>query len=308
MIDVSCILINYNSSEYTKSCVNSILTRTNPKLSIEIIIIDNASEKEDANLLQKELDVINDRRVKFYKSNINTGFGAGNMLGFHYASPSKYTAFINNDCEIESDVLSQLFALMNQNESIGVCSPQMYDTERKFTPTIGTFPSITKEVFGRSFLEKMFPKKHLKKHVRYTNPTKVDLVIGSFMFFRTEDFCKIGGFDTNLFLYFEEADICYRLTKINKSVYLFPSISYVHHISKSTGSNKSLLIQKEFYISLLYIIRKNNGYFSYHVLLNFFRLKFLFKSVFKPSKFSLFKLFIFGLPLSSSLKQKQIIK
>ena len=55
MIDVSCILINYNSSHYTIPCVKSIIENTENTIVYEIIVIDNASTLEDYKILEKEL-------------------------------------------------------------------------------------------------------------------------------------------------------------------------------------------------------------------------------------------------------------
>lgn len=286
--------------------MESIIKHTSV-ITYEIIVVDNASKKEDYLTLEKGIQSLDKPFIKLHRSKINTGFGGGNMHGVQFASPSKYIAFINNDVEIEDNVLKALKYRMDKASTIGVSSPQMLDTEKDPFPTISAFPSVAKEILGRRFLEKTFPNKYPKRRAIHKKPTKADLVIGSFMFFRRKDFNAIGGFDTNLFLYYEEADVCCRLQKLGKSAYLFPELSYIHHISKSTGSNDSPKIQIEHHISLLYVIRKNNGFLSYAIVLNFLRLKFLFKSIFKASKRPVFIAYMKGLPLIMSLKQTQKI-
>jgi GT2 family glycosyltransferase len=308
MIDVSCITINYNSSSYTIELVKSIIKNTEPSLLYKIIVVDNASEKKDYLVLKEGLNKINNQHIKLVRSTMNIGFGGGNMFGVQYLEASKYLAFINNDCVVYEGVLNGLKLKMDNDESIGVCSPQMLDGNLDYVPTVSTFPSVKKELFGRRLLEKLFPKSNSKKRKRYTEPVKVDLVIGSFMFFRAGDFYAIGGFDTNLFLYYEEADICFRLKKYGKSTYLFPSFTYLHHINISTGSNNASPIQIEHYLSLLYVVRKNNGFLCYSTLLNILRIKILFKSIHNPKKLSLLAPLHKGAPLSLSLKQKQKIQ
>lgn len=307
MLDVTCIIINYNSSSYTISCIDSILKHTSSNLKFEIVITDNASKIEDYKKLENHVNALNNSAIILKRSLINTGFGGGNMHGVQFANPSSYLAFINNDVEIDDDVLSQLKVKMDADQSIGVCSPQMYDGDGNWVQTIGAFPSIGEHVLKRRLMEKLFPNAHPKRKEKHTKPTKANLVIGSFMFFRADDFCNVGGFDTNLFLYYEEADICYRLAQQNKSAYLFPSLKYTHHISKSTGSNKNKTIEIENHLSLLYILRKNHGFLSYIIVLNFMRLQYGIKSIFKSKKRHLFLALLRGLPLSKSLKQQQSI-
>lgn len=307
MLDVTCIIINYNSSSYTIACIDSVLKHTASNLKFEIVITDNASKKEDYQTLQHHINTLNNPKLILKRSPINTGFGGGNMHGVQFANPSHYFAFINNDVEIESDVLSALKAKMDANTAIGVSSPQMYDGDGNWVQSIGAFPSIGEHILRRRLMEKLFPKAHPKRKEKHTTPQKVDLVIGSFMFFRATDFNKIGGFDTNLFLYYEEADICYRLSKTGKSAYLFPSLKYTHHISKSTESTKNNSIEIENHISLFYVLRKNHGVLSYLVVLNYFRLKYGIKSLFKAKRRHLFFALLKGLPLTKSLKQQQTI-
>ena len=86
-------------------------------------------------------------------------------------------------------------------------------------------------------------------------PTKVHYVQGSFMFIGSADFNEIGGFDTNLFLYYEESDISLRLLKLkNKYTYLVPSLEYIHYKSASTKKNIDIKIEQK--ISLLYHTKK----------------------------------------------------
>jgi GT2 family glycosyltransferase len=168
------------------------------------------------------------------------------------------------------------------------------------------FASIKKELFGRDFLEKTNPKKYPKRKLEYSNPLKVNYVQGSFMFTRAEDFNNVGGFDTNLFLYYEETDLCMRLEKIGRSCYLIPEAQYIHYHGASTP--QSITIKTELKISLLYIIRKHYGYVAFWFLLNYLRINYTFSTLFKPKYWYLLKVLLAGAPLSKSLKTKQKIQ
>ncbi|HEY4628271.1 MAG TPA: glycosyltransferase family 2 protein, partial [Flavobacterium sp.] len=122
---------------------------------------------------------------------------------------------------------------------------------------------------------------------------------------RTTDFNEVGGFDTNIFLYYEETDLCIRLAKKSKFAYLVPDAEFVHFHGMSTA--KSLAIKKELKISLLYIIRKHYGFLGHKVVLTFLIIKYFFSSILKPKNWSLFLLILVGAPLSKSLKTKQKI-
>ena len=97
-----------------------------------------------------------------------------------------------------------------------------------------------------------------------------------------------------------------RLKKNGKSCFLIPDAHYVHYHGASTPQN--VTIKTELKISLLYIIRKHYGYFSYWFLLNYLRINYSFSCIFKPKYWYLLKVLLAGAPLSKSLKTKQIIK
>lgn len=302
--DIAAILINYNSSNFSINCVESILSKTSNLLDYQIIIIDNCSEKNDYLNIQSFVNQTSNPRIQLVRSNINLGFGAGNMLGVHYSN-SEYLSFINNDSLFINDCLSIIIDAMKKNPDFGICGPLNYKENGNLLSTIDHFASPAKEIFGRKFLEKINPKKYPNRKKLYTAPQKAQLISGSFMIIKTEDFNAVGGFDTNLFLYFEETDLCKRLEKNGKFAYLIPDAKFIHYHGASTP--KSILIKIELKISLLYVIRKHYGWLGHKIVQTFLIIKYFFSSILKPKNWSLFHLILIGAPLSKSLKMKQKI-
>lgn len=307
MINVSCIIINYNTSNFTIACVNSIVEFHQQDLLYEIIIVDNASTTEDFTLLSSAISKMANASIKLIRSKQNTGFGGGNMLGVQHSSPCEYYAFINNDTlQKDENCLLSLKKFMDQNKDIAVCSPQMLDEENNFRVTIDHFSSLQREIFKRAVLEFLFPRTYLDRKKEYSKPTQAHYVQGSFLFVNAEDFNYVGGFDTNLFLYYEESDLCRRLLlERNKKTYLLPSLSYLHYKGASTPKNITIKIEQK--ISLLYHTNKHYGWFSYKILLIYFCIRYFFTSFIKPAYWKLFAVLIIGAPLHYSLKQKQKI-
>ncbi len=305
MFDIAAIIINYNSSKLTQECIDSIVEKTATNLNYQIIVVDNCSQIADYKLLEEFCKSHSFKNLQLVRSKINTGFGGGNMVGYQYAN-AKYVAFVNNDTLFLNDCFNILKTAIEKDNAIAMVGGQSFSESGKRMVAFDHFASISKELFGRDFLEKINPKKYPKRKLEYTKPQKVNYVQGSFMFTRAEDFNEVGGFDTNLFLYYEETDLCMRLEKIGKSCYLIPDAQYVHYHGASTPQN--ITIKTELKISLLYIIRKHYGYLSYWFLLNYLRINYIFSSLFKPKYWYLLKVLLAGAPLSKSLKTKQKIK
>lgn len=305
MFDIAVILINYNSSKHSINCIRSIIEKTSKNINYQIIITDNCSEKEDYLKLKSFCDEANFPSLELHRSIINTGFGGGNMFGIQFAN-AQYLALINNDTLFKNDCLSILTNALEKNPNIGIAGAQAYKENGDFMISLDHFASPAREVLGRNFLEFINSKKYPKRKKKYNTPIQVNFVPGSFMFIRATDFYEVGGFDTNIFLYYEETDLCLRLAKKSKFAFLIPEAEFIHYHGVST-EKRSLAVKKELKISLLYIIRKHYGFFGHKIVLLFLIVKYFFSSIFKPTNWSLFFLILSGAPVSKSLKTKQKI-
>lgn len=306
IVDIAIIIINYNSNEYTKKCISSVLEETSPSLSFQVIVVDNASKKEDYQSLKSFVSSLSNENIQLRRSRFNTGFGGGNMHGVQFAN-AKYYLFLNNDTLLSDDPIKTCYDFMESNSEAALCGPQIYNEHNEKNVSFDHFTTFAREVFGRKIPEILFSKPNRKKE--YLKPIAVDYVNGSFMFFRAEDFDTVGGFDTNIFLYFEECDICYRLKKKNRKTYFIPNASYMHHQGASVNKTKMPIdIKIELKTSMFYVIRKNYGYLHYQLLRLVFILRYGLTTLVKPKYFRLFHRILIGLPLGKSMKQKQIIR
>ncbi|HKO75996.1 MAG TPA: glycosyltransferase family 2 protein [Flavobacterium sp.] len=304
MFDIAIILINYNSSKHTINCIQSIIDNISKKINYQIIITDNCSEKEDYLTLKAFCETFSFPNLELHRSNINTGFGGGNMFGVQYAN-AKYYAFINNDTLFLNDCLSILKSALDDNKNIGIAGAQAYKENGDFMISLDHFASPAREIIGRNFLEFINPKKYPKRKKKYSVPTQVNFIPGSFMFLRAADFNEIGGFDTNIFLYYEETDLCLRLEKKSKYAYLIPDAKFIHIHGVST--TQSIAIKKELKISLLYVIQKHYGFWAHKLVLFFLTIKYFFTGLIKSKNRALFLLVLTGAPLTKSLKLIQKI-
>jgi GT2 family glycosyltransferase len=275
-------------------------------MNFEIIVVDNASDQEDYNGLKSSLQFLNSSHVTLHRSRINTGFGGGNMQGVQFAKGSYYL-FLNNDTILLNDAVSICHSFMEARVDAAVCGAQIYNEKNNKQVSFDHFTSFWREVFGRQFVEVVFSKP--KRRRSYSDPLSVDYINGSFMFFRASDFNSVGGFDTNIFLYFEESDICYRLMKNGRKTYFVPSASYLHYHGKSIGkSGTSIATKIELKTSMFYVIRKNYGYLHYQALRLVFIIRYGLTSFVKPKNIKLFYRILIGLPMGKSLRHKQQVQ
>lgn len=300
---VAVILLNYNSSQFTRDCVASIVAMTKD-VSYEIIIVDNNSDPADFDSLKAIADFTS---VTLVRSRINLGFSGGNMLGVQFVSPGvPYYYFLNNDCVLRTDVCSQLAAFMDQTPGAGLCGAQMLYPDGSRQLTFGYLPTLASKLLGHGFVRALNPDRYPPLQRAYTQPVRVPFIMGSTLFVRASAFHAVGGFDTTHFLYVEEEDLAKRLSMRGLSAYLVPQAQYVHFTGQSTIRNYD--VEKEYYISLFHYFRKYHSRPA-RVL---FRLYYLFKNLRKFYKDFLYvRLAWFigrGSPMRESLRYRQTMR
>lgn len=300
-IDLSFITINYNSSNLTIKLVDSIISQT-VNLDFEIIVVDNASKKEDFQNLCDSLNRFD--QVKIIKNKINSGFASGNMLGINYAK-GKYYFFINNDCILLNNTSKILKDFLDFNEDVGLATAKVLDNNGNYSSSYKQFPHLIKQLFGNSIQRIVSKNRFPSNKIKLEKNSEVEVVSGSCMFFRKDVFSSIGGFDTVFFLYCEEEDICKRVWDFGKKVYFIPKAEVFHEAGGST--EKSFEIEREFYISYYHLLNKHYNFLGIFLLKIALFIKLFFRIFKKKNGFKIFLSMLNGFSNKNSLRYKQKI-
>lgn len=303
MPQASVIIINYNTAALTIQCIQSFYTFYSDS-SFEIIIVDNASNSSDYQLLKNEL---NNKYpfIKLIRSRINLGFGGGNMLGVQHATTPFY-AFVNSDVIFVEDCMFPMLQFLNNNPQVSIVGCNSIDEHKKPHKPFHYKLDLWSELFGDAFLHAFAPKKYISRKKNYTHAIRVGSFQGSFFIARAHDFNAVGGFDTNLFLYYEEKDLSYRIEKqLKKQIFLLPQYQHIHLQGKSTPP--SFLIRKELKISQFYTIKKHLPCIVYHIFYSIQLLQCLIKGIFSSKNRKYTVLLLKGISVTESLKHQQVI-
>jgi GT2 family glycosyltransferase len=297
---VSIILVNYNSSDYTLPCIQSIRDKT-IGVDYEIVVVDNASTLAERDKLR---DVREDPKITFVQSSVNLGFSGGNILGVQAARlDADYYFLLNNDTILLNNVCGELAQYMEDNPETGVCTPQTFKADGSFEPSFTYFPTLGVKLFGHGLMRKLYPSGYPSFKKRYIQPLPVPVVTGCAMFVRGKVFRQLGGLDTTYFLYCEEEDLCQRMKRAGHAAALVPSAEFVHYAGGSGA--QSLPVRKEFYISLFHYYRTYHNWLDRKLLQLFFAIK-NGRKTFKNRDFGRVAWFILrGAPMSESLRYRQ---
>lgn len=305
MYPAAIILINYNTAQLSLQAVDSILAHTENIENYDLIVVDNASEKQDFEILESGLRERKIENLKLIKSRFNTGFGGGNMLGVQNTNTEFYI-FINSDVILKEDSINTMISFLKENPEVAMVGAQSEDQNGKKYKPFDHDLSLRKEMLSDGFNNLLNPKKFPKRKKAFSSPVEVGAIPGSLMVCRASDFDAVGGFDTNLFLYYEEKDLAYRIKKIlKKKIYSLPETSYIHLKGQSTSS--SYAVKRELKISQFYSVRKNLGAGKYLIFYTFNLLKFAIKAPFSRKNRRHFVFLIEGASMADSLKHQQKI-
>lgn len=290
---LSIIILNYNTASLALRCIATIRQYLSEG-SYELIVVDNNSRQEEYQILEQALGKGD---VTLFRSRKNVGFGAGNMLGANFAK-GKYICFLNSDVELMEDCMTPLCDYLESHPEVGCVTPQQYDSERKPVPAFNHNPGIRHEILGKKFLETFFPARYpRRKRVVYTAPFAASQINGSFLLFPTTLFFEVGGFDTNIFLYYEEFDICTRLRRRHYQSVVVPQYKFLHLHEASTTQRWSLS-KRELYISKMYVYKKHHPCVLYMIYLAINIVKLLFK----PKRWYILRTIWRGEMLSHSMR------
>jgi len=155
MPKVSVIILNWNGSHYTIPCIKSLLKSSYQ--DFEIILVDNGSEKEDIQAIEKEFK--NNEKIKIIKNRENKGFAEGNNIGVRNSSPeSKYALLLNNDTTVGEDHLKELVEGIESDEKIKAigCGYREKPVKQLHTLSLVGFDSLYPNKYHKKIFLKLY--------------------------------------------------------------------------------------------------------------------------------------------------------
>jgi GT2 family glycosyltransferase len=255
LVDISFIIVNWNTRDILINCLNSIY-KTVKDIDFEVLVVDNNSTDGSQEAIKKRFPEAN-----LIENKTNTGFAHANNQALKKMQ-GRYALLLNSDTILQDGAVGNLLSFMNDFPKAGIAGAQLLNDDGSKQNSIDNFPSIETEIFNKSFLRLLFPNKYPGKRRSYNNPIEVDSVIGACMIVRKEAIDEVGVFDEDYFIFLEETDWCFRMHKNGWKVYHVPD-ARVFHISGHSKKKAPWESQIEYYKSLYMFFRKNRRNASY---------------------------------------------
>ena len=256
-MDLSIIIVNWNSAEYVRRCVRSIREHTHG-LDYEILVIDNASFDSCDALLKNE-----DSRVIFIQSEENLGFARANNRAAEAATGSSLL-FLNPDTEVSDNSILGLHRVLRETPQAGIIGAKLLNGDGTVqTSCVQSFPTVINQALDCDWLRKMAPKSTLwgmePLQRPGTGPWVVEVISGACMMITRDLFERVAHFSEDYFMYTEDIDLCYKVAKAGYRNYYVPDATVVHFGGGSSGkaaSHFSSVMMRE---SIWRFLRKTRG-------------------------------------------------
>jgi len=225
-VDVSVIVLNFNTPKLTVSCVKSVIAHTK-NIAYEIIVVDNASTDDSVSQFKKQLP----KTVKLVVAERNLGFGPGNNLGSQ-AARGDYLFFINSDTLIETNCIAALTHFADLHPEYPLVGPTvlMPKTKTVQPASFGKLPSLWRLITR----QQNAPCK-IDQRLDYS---ETEWVTGAAIFILADVFIAVGGFDSRFFMYFEDQDLAAGVRSLGGKVAVVHAAEIIHLGGKSIGKKK----------------------------------------------------------------------
>jgi GT2 family glycosyltransferase len=253
-VDLSIIIVSYNTKVMTIDCIKSIVEQTHLKC-YEILVIDNASSDDSVDEIKKLFPF-----VKVIESNENLGFAAANNLAVKEAI-GNYLLLLNPDTLILDQAIDRLYSFARSWKKEAIFGGRTYLGDGTLDPTScwkkPTLWSVACFAFGFTAIFKrniFFDPESYGQWMR-DSVRNVDIVTGCFLLLKKSTWEKLKGFSPAFFMYAEEADLCLRALKKDIQPVIFPEAKIIHYggASEKIVSDKMVRMLK----AKLTLIRKH---------------------------------------------------
>jgi GT2 family glycosyltransferase len=259
-LELSVIIVNWNTSQLLYNCLQS-LASIQKNFSWEIIVIDNGSVDDSVEMCRKFFPDVN---LIINKNNM--GFGYANNQGIS-ASNSNLVLLLNSDTIVHANSIEEMIRQIQLDTSIGVLGCRLINSDGSFQASCMNFPNLT-TVFVERFLLYKLPMKLPQTAMEppyISSKIPCDWVMGACMLVRKKALDEAGLFDTNIWMYGEEMDLCYRIKKAGWKIIFYPA-ALIEHLGGGSWKEKSYSATLLKMAGLLYFFKKHYSFATFFIV------------------------------------------
>jgi len=241
-MDLTVAIINYNTHDALERCLESLPAQARGE-PLRALVVDNASPDGSATMVARRFG----DRVKLLANRTNLGFSRAVNQALEETS-TRYLLVLNADTEIPEGSIEALHDFMERTPKAGVAGGKLLDAQGNLQHSCRGFYTFSTILMRRTPLGKLMPnhralREHLMLDWDHDSERTVDWMQGACLMLRREAVEQVGAMDERFFLYFEDVDLCRRMTEGGWGVHYVPTAPFVHHYQR--GSHGGLLSREK---------------------------------------------------------------
>lgn len=249
-MDLSIIIVNFETYNLTKQAIESVISKTYP-FSYNIYIVDTASGDNSLKKLQDYFSKeVGDDLIKFIESSENRGFAFANNLALKEIS-AKYVLLLNSDTVVLNNCIEKCINFMETDDSIGALGCKVVLADGTLDKACRrSFPDVNVSFYRMTGLSYLFPNSQRFGRYNLTYLDKdgtyeVDCLTGAFMLVRSETIKQVGLLNEKYFMYGEDIDWCYRIKLSGWKIIYYGQAEIIHY--KGASSKQEIKLLYEFH-------------------------------------------------------------
>jgi len=256
MLDVSVIIVNWNTTHLLPSCIEAT-RRASPGLEVEFLVVDNASrEPPQERVLGSDVRVLRNQR--------NLGYSVATNQGASLAS-GNFLLLLNPDARPLGDAVTRLVRFACSHPRAGAVAPLLLNPDGTPQASVRRLPRPLSLLLWGAGLTRLLPS--LARRFPYVEPppepgsppVMVEQPMASALLVRRRAWEEVGGMDERFFLYFSDVDLCRRLIERGWEIWLLPEATVEHEYGGSTNLVRSRAVLHSHLGAVIYFIKHCRG-------------------------------------------------
>jgi GT2 family glycosyltransferase len=252
---LSVVIVNYNVEHFLEQCLKSVF-KAMEGIEGEVFVVDNHSVDGSVEMVREKFP-----EAHLIANQQNTGFSKANNQAIEL-SKGQYVLLLNPDTVVEEDTFKTCVEFMDAHPDAGACGVKLIDGKGNYLPESKRGLPTPEVAFYKIFgFSSIFPKskKFGKYHLGYLDPESthvIEVLSGAFMFIRKDALDISGNLDEAFFMYGEDIDLSYRITKAGYKIFYHPQTRVIHYRGESTKKS-SINYVFVFYQAMIIFAKKH---------------------------------------------------
>ena len=219
---VSVVIVNWNTRELLRACLAS-LPWNSDRLSLEVIVVDNASEDGSAEMVSSGFPA-----VRLIRNAENVGFVRANNQGLR-AATGDHLFMLNSDTELWPGCIERLVEVAASDPRIGAVGPRLLNTDGTTQRSAAPFPQAVHRFFPSRFESRYEACLQRRVEASADHTATVAWLAGAALLFRRDVLDVVGPLDERYFMWYDDVDWSQRLRKAGYQRVFVAEAEVVHH-------------------------------------------------------------------------------